>query len=125
MSGRRSWTDLVMLWLCITSHDLLDYVYDPFLARPDQDPAIVGVSLMRFAILILTAFSFVGCKTVDVWDQGYPHSADELKSEPQRRDEFNKFAIADGNGVHAGDGVIRTQKDKTADNDKYYSLGSF
>jgi len=77
----------------------------------------------RIFLLLALVLGAAACKTVQVWDKGYPRSGKELKSEDAKRDEFNKFAIADGKvGAHGG-GWIQTQKDRGSAT--YYSFGSF
>jgi hypothetical protein len=80
---------------------------------------------MKIFTMFLVLVALYGCKTIDTWDQGYPRSGSDLKTDTQKKDEFNKFAIALGKGGQSDDGYIQTQKDKIEDSDKYYSLGSF
>ncbi len=54
------------------------------------------LTLLSFALL-------VSCHTTEpkklkIWDQGYPKSAAELKTEDEKRKEFNKFAIEENSG---------------------------
>ncbi len=69
-------------------------------------------------ILFLLALTILRCQTASVWDKGYPKSGAELKTEEEKKLEFNKYAIYDSNRK-----VVQLQIDKGSEN--YYTLGSY
>lgn len=95
--------------------------YNPNNVAEIFDEQDLSSFLSFFLSLVLP--TAVSCKTIDVWNEGYPKTAAELSTEQQKKEEFNKFAIYKGNASHSEDGYVQLQKDK--ESDKYYSLGSF
>ncbi len=73
--------------------------------------------------LVMSGLLF-GCRSVDVWSDGYPREGAELKADGAKKAELDKFAIYDGRArLTDSGGYIQTQKDKGTD--KYYSINSF
>ncbi|MEZ4744359.1 MAG: hypothetical protein R3B45_18225 [Bdellovibrionota bacterium] len=68
--------------------------------------------MLRFLALAVTMFTLTNCRTVQVWDKGYPKPSEELKTEEDKTKEFNKFAIAEGNVSYGNEGFVQTQADK-------------
>lgn len=77
---------------------------------------------LRAAVLFTLVTGSIGCKTVEIWDQGYPKTAEELPAQEAKQQEFNRFAIYEG-GAGTGGGAVQLQQDK--ETDQYYALGSF
>ncbi len=82
------------------------------------------VRKLLLALILFLGLPFAGCKTIDVWDGGFPKSAAQLPTPDAKAKELAKFSIHEADARYdEGHGYIQTQHDK--DTDKYFSLGSF
>lgn len=77
----------------------------------------------KLTTLLMLSFTAFGCKTVSVWDGGYPKRSEALASDDAKKAEFRKFSIYESAATGDGRGWIQTQKD--AETDTYYGLDSF